>query len=99
MNSFAQSELTCCCTQKYAVNKHCFPADLKRGGVDAETAQRILSAWEETGAKSAEGLRKLLVGRSLKTAGIIGLQTLLDAGNPPLCLGKKKFGAHHNPHL
>jgi hypothetical protein len=54
--------------------------DLKKGGVDKETAQRILKVWEETGAKSPDGLRKLLVGRSLKAAGLVGFQTLLDAG-------------------
>ena len=58
-----------------------FLADLKRGGVDQETAQRVLKVWEETGATSPDQLRKLLLGRSLKTAGLVGLQTLLDAGS------------------
>ena len=55
-------------------------ADLKRGGVDQETAQKVLKAWEETGNSTPDQLRKLLLGRSLKTAGLVGLQTLLDAG-------------------
>ena len=53
---------------------------LKKGGVDKETAQRILKVWEQTGAKSPDELRKLLVNRSLKAAGLVGVQTLLDAG-------------------
>jgi len=39
--------------------------------------------WEETGAKSPDQLQKLLVGRSLKAAGLVGFQTLLDAGQDP----------------
>ena len=58
-------------------------AGLKRGGVDKDTAQKILKVWEETGAKSPDQLRKLLVGRSLKAAGLVGFQTLLDAGTAP----------------
>ena len=61
-------------------------AGLKRGGVDKDTAQKILKVWEETGAKSPDQLRKLLVGRSLKAAGLVGFQTLLDAGTAPACL-------------
>lgn len=58
-------------------------AGLKRGGVDQETAARILKVWEETGAKSPDKLRRLLLGRSLKAAGLVGFQTLLDAGESP----------------
>ena len=36
--------------------------------------------WEETGVTSSDALRKMLVKRSLSTAGVVGLQTLLDAG-------------------
>jgi Ca2+-binding EF-hand superfamily protein len=53
---------------------------LKKGGVDKATAQRILKVWEQTGASSPDELRKLLVNRSLKAAGLVGFQTLLDAG-------------------
>ncbi|KAK9866246.1 hypothetical protein WJX84_002186 [Apatococcus fuscideae] len=53
---------------------------MKKGGLDKATAQRILKVWEETGASSPEGLRKLLLGRSLRTVGTVALQLLLDAG-------------------
>lgn len=53
---------------------------MKKGGLDKATAQRILKVWEETGASSPEGLRKLLLGRSLRTVGVVALQLLLDAG-------------------
>ncbi|KAK9806688.1 hypothetical protein WJX73_008613 [Symbiochloris irregularis] len=53
---------------------------LKKGGVDQATAQRILKIWEETGSKSPDQLRKMLLGRSARTAAGILLQTLLDAG-------------------
>ena len=79
----------------------------KAGGVDQETAQKILARWEEvrscwttfnclgmciaprscyqaqymqTGATSPDGLRRMLLGRSLGTAGVVALQLLLDAG-------------------
>ncbi len=53
---------------------------MKKGGLDKATAQRILKVWEETGAASPEGLRKMLLGRSLRTVGVVSLQLLLDAG-------------------
>lgn len=79
----------------------------KAGGVDQETAKKILARWEEvrscctachclgtciatrsrcqaldmqTGATSPDGLRRMLLGRSLGTAGVVALQLLLDAG-------------------
>ena len=79
----------------------------KAGGVDQETARKILARWEEvpfmldnvqslgmgiatrsrgqahymqTGATSPDGLRRMLLGRSLGTAGVVALQLLLDAG-------------------
>ena len=57
-----------------------FVQSMKKGGLDKATAQRILKVWEETGASSPEGLRKLLLGRSLRTVGVVALQLLLDAG-------------------
>ena len=57
---------------------------MKKGGLDKATAQRILKVWEETGASSPEGLRKLLLGRSLRTVGVVALQLLLDAGTMQL---------------
>ena len=53
---------------------------MKKGGLDKATAQRILKVWEETGAASPDGLRKMLLGRSLRTVGVVSLQLLLDAG-------------------
>ena len=53
---------------------------MKKGGVDQATANRILKVWEETGAKSPDQLRKMLLGRSARTAAGVLLQTLLDAG-------------------
>ena len=53
---------------------------LKKGGVDQATAQKILKVWEDTGAKSPDQLRRLLLGRSARTAVGVLLQTALDAG-------------------
>lgn len=52
--------------------------------MDKETAQKILGVWKETGAESPDQLRKLLVGRSLRAAGVVGIQIALDAGKPTL---------------
>ena len=53
---------------------------MKKGGIDSSTAQRILDTWEKTGATSTDALRKMLLGRSLKTVGVVLFQLLLDAG-------------------
>jgi hypothetical protein len=53
---------------------------MKQGGVDRATAQKILKVWESTGVKDSDQLRKLLLKRSLTSAGVVGIQTLLDAG-------------------
>ena len=53
---------------------------MKKGGIDQDTAQRILDTWEKTGATSTDALRKMLLGRSLKTVGVVLFQLALDAG-------------------
>ncbi len=53
---------------------------MKKGGIDQSTAQRILDTWEQTGATSTDALRKMLLGRSLKTVGVVVFQLLLDGG-------------------
>lgn len=53
---------------------------MKKGGIDQNTAQRILDTWEKTGATSTDALRKMLLGRSLKTIGVVLVQLLLDGG-------------------
>ena len=53
---------------------------MKKGGIDQSTAQRILDTWEKTGATSTDALRKMLLGRSLKTVGVVLFQLLLDGG-------------------
>ena len=53
---------------------------MKKGGIDQDTAQKILDTWEKTGATSTDALRKMLLGRSLKTVGVVIFQLLLDAG-------------------
>lgn len=40
----------------------------------------FLQVWSESGVKDTNALKKLLVGRSLKTAGVVLFQILLDAG-------------------
>ncbi|KAK9828622.1 hypothetical protein WJX72_001138 [[Myrmecia] bisecta] len=55
-------------------------SDLKKGGIDKKTAQKILKVWEETGAASPDQLRKMLLNRSLTTVGTVFVQLLLDAG-------------------
>ena len=64
---------------------------MKKGGIDSSTAQRILDTWEKTGATSTDALRKMLLGRSLKTVGVVLFQLLLDAGAAYGCL------SHHLP--
>lgn len=49
-------------------------------GLDKATAKRVLQAWEASGASSPDELRKLLVKRSVQSAGAVLIQTLLDAG-------------------
>jgi hypothetical protein len=49
-------------------------------GLDKQTAQKVLKAWEASGASSPDELRKLLVKRSVQSAGTVLIQTLLDAG-------------------
>ena len=49
-------------------------------GLDKATAKRVLEAWEASGASSPDELRKLLVKRSVQSAGAVLIQTLLDAG-------------------
>lgn len=53
---------------------------MKKGGIDQSTAQRILDTWEKTGATSTDALRKMLLGRSLKTVGVVLFQLVLDGG-------------------
>lgn len=53
---------------------------MKKGGIDQSTAQRILDTWEQTGATTTDALRKMLLGRSLKTVGVVLFQLLLDGG-------------------
>ena len=53
---------------------------MKKGGIDQSTAQSILDTWDKTGATSTDALRKMLLGRSLKTVGVVLFQLLLDAG-------------------
>ena len=54
---------------------------LKATGMDQATAQKILKAWEGSGlADDPDKLRKLLLSRSLRSAGAILLQALIDAG-------------------
>lgn len=53
---------------------------LKGTGIDQATAQKILKAWEGSGlAEDPDKLRKLLLSRSLRSAGLILLQALIDA--------------------
>ena len=57
------------------------PTALKGTGIDQATAQKILKAWEGSGlADDPDKLRKLLLSRSLRSAGAILLQALIDAG-------------------
>ena len=51
-----------------------------RAGLDKQTAQKVLDAWEASGASSPDELRKLLVKRSVLSAGTVLVQTALDAG-------------------
>ena len=37
--------------------------NVKKGGLDKSTAQRVLDMWKQTGASDEEGLKKLLVRR------------------------------------
>ena len=53
---------------------------MKKGGIDADTAQRILDTWEKTGATTTDALRRMLLGRSLRTVGVVLFQLLLDSG-------------------
>ena len=49
--------------------------------MDQATAQKILNAWEGSGlASDPDRLRKLMLSRSLRSAGAILFQALLDAG-------------------
>lgn len=52
-------------------------------GLDKNTAQQILKVWENSGAKSPDELRKLLIQRSVRSAGAVLVQTVLDAGDVP----------------
>ncbi|CAK0779977.1 hypothetical protein CVIRNUC_004904 [Coccomyxa viridis] len=49
-------------------------------GLDKNTAQQILQVWEKSGAESPDQLRKLLIKRSVQSAGAVLVQTVLDAG-------------------
>lgn len=49
-------------------------------GLDKNTAKKVLQVWEQSGASSPDELRKLLVKRSVQSAGVVLVQTLLDAG-------------------
>jgi len=54
--------------------------DMKKGGLDKATAQKVLKRWEETGATDADTLNKMLRRRSLGTVITIIVQAVLDAG-------------------
>jgi len=70
---------------------------MKKGGIDQSTAQQILDTWEKTGATSTDALRKMLLGRSLKTVGFVVFQLLLDGGaalgayNSARYVGREEF--------
>lgn len=53
---------------------------MKNAGIDQATAKKIMEVWEKTGIEDVNSLRKLLLKRSLTSAGVVGFQTLLDAG-------------------
>jgi len=54
---------------------------LRGTGIDQATAQKILKAWEGAGlADDPDKFRKLLLSRSLRSAGAILFQALIDAG-------------------
>lgn len=55
-------------------------AGMKTAGIDQATAKKIMEVWEKTGIEDVSSLRKLLLKRSLTSAGVVGFQTLLDAG-------------------
>ena len=78
----------CFCSVMYCydIRQACFP----RAGLDKATAKRVLQAWEASGASSPDELRKLLVKRSVQSAGAVLIQTLLDAGEPWLMQDSKK---------
>ena len=59
-------------------------ADFEKGGINRETAQKIIKVWEETGSRNPDDLRKFLLKRSATTAGVVLLQTLVDAGDQTL---------------
>lgn len=54
--------------------------DSVTAGLDKNTAQQILKVWEKSGAQSPDELRKLLIKRSVQSAGAVLVQTVLDAG-------------------
>ncbi|BDA43763.1 hypothetical protein COCOBI_04-7790 [Coccomyxa sp. Obi] len=55
-------------------------ADKLVKGLDKNTAKKVLKVWEQSGASSPDELRKLLVKRSVQSAGVVLVQTVLDAG-------------------
>ena len=55
-----------------------------QAGLDKNTAQQILQVWEKSGAESPDQLRKLLIKRSVQSAGAVLVQTVLDAGKTSL---------------
>ena len=59
-------------------------------GLDKNTAQQILKVWEKSGAKSPDELRKLLIQRSVRSAGAVLVQTVLDAGDVPIAFSHQK---------
>lgn len=48
--------------------------------IDQATAKKILEMWRANGLEDPKEVKKLLLNRSLTTAGVILLQTFLDAG-------------------
>ncbi|PNW88143.1 hypothetical protein CHLRE_01g016300v5 [Chlamydomonas reinhardtii] len=52
--------------------------ELQKSGVDSKKAQAVLKKWKELGVEDSEQLRKLLVKRSLRPAGIVAFQAALD---------------------
>ncbi|KAG2447161.1 hypothetical protein HYH02_007907 [Chlamydomonas schloesseri] len=52
--------------------------ELQKSGVDSKKAQAVLKKWKELGVEDSEQLRKLLIKRSLRPAGIVAFQAALD---------------------
>lgn len=49
-----------------------------------DTAKKIIEVWEQSGARSPDDLRKILLKRSAVSGGVVLLQSLLDVGASPV---------------